>query len=146
MNPKHTSRVVVQGEAFARLLAAEFVAQSASFTLDPLPDDEWEFLFKSEQLAHVNRFIQLFSPKEKPTWRVIVISGSSGGVTRRAEVNLRVIADGMKIDDVENLTCAAPALLAALERALSLILSQGLDGDEADQCRAAIAAAKGTDS
>ncbi len=80
-------------------------------------------------------------------WKVKAISGSSGGVADVAEVNLHVVAPGYTVDGVARLTEAAPELLAAAKRALSILKALGYTPQPKDVLGALEAAiAKATQS
>lgn len=48
----------VKGESLAKRLAAWLVGRSASFSLMPFPEDEWEFTFKEEQRPAFDAYVQ----------------------------------------------------------------------------------------
>jgi hypothetical protein len=54
-------------------------------------------------------------------WKVRTVSGSSGGVSDVAEVNLCIVAPGYTVDGVARAAEAAPDLLAACEEMLAYI-------------------------
>jgi len=58
MENLNLQHLIVSGESNAARLAGELVRRSQWFTFEPLPDDEYEFQFKTEIQPMVRAILQ----------------------------------------------------------------------------------------